>query len=162
MSFAFPPFVVCGLDELADHRHAAITHALSILDPQTPVPRVLKRYTTLRHHWVLRFHDVAHHLPGASAPEAGDVETLLSFGQEVAQDRGGACRVLIHCHAGVSRSTAAALILLAQPHKGQETAALREVCRQRPGAHPNRRMVALADDCLGRGGRLLAALDEIY
>jgi len=66
---------------------------------------------------------------------------------------------LIHCEAGVSRSTAAALILYAcWLGPGLEAEAMERVLAQRPLAIPNRRMVALADDLLNRGGHLLKAL----
>jgi predicted protein tyrosine phosphatase len=64
----------------------------------------------------------------------------------------------VHCHAGVSRSTAAAAILLAQRNPGEEAAAFRHVARIRPGAWPNRRMVEIADRLLQRDGRLIDGL----
>jgi predicted protein tyrosine phosphatase len=68
-------------------------------------------------------------------------------------------RVLIHCEAGVSRSSAAALIMYAcWLGPGQEDEAMMRVLVQRPIAIPNGRMVKLADRLLDRKGRLVAAL----
>jgi len=159
MAFAFPPFTVCGLDELSEHGAAGVTHVLSILDAAVPVPRDLAGYAALRQHWILRFHDVSWPIPGATLAGPGDVETLLTFGQEL-RDAGTGARLLLHCHAGVSRSAAAALVLLVQHHPGQEAAALDLVRRRRPVAQPNRRLVALADAALDRGGRLISVLDN--
>jgi predicted protein tyrosine phosphatase len=69
--------------------------------------------------------------------------------------------LLIHCHAGISRSTAVAYaILAARLGPGAEAAAIEALYSLQPNAVPNRHIVALADEILGRGGALLAALDE--
>jgi predicted protein tyrosine phosphatase len=69
--------------------------------------------------------------------------------------------LLIHCEAGVSRSTATALIIHAcWLGAGREDEAMRRVIAQRPYAIPNRRMVALADRFLALDGRLLQARDD--
>jgi len=151
---------ICGLDELGDHAGAGVSHAISILDPEAPVPRVFGAYATLRDHWVLRFHDISRPLRGARPPEREDVAELLSYGEALARAEGPA-HLLIHCHAGISRSTAAAAIVLAQHRPGREIEAFRKVVRLRPMAWPNSRMIRLADDLLGRGGRLTSALDAL-
>ncbi len=151
---------ICGLEELSGHRDAAVSHVLSILDPDTPVPAALRAYAGLDAHWVLRFHDISLHLPGARIPEPDDVAELLSLGRELRAARAGS-HLLVHCHAGVSRSTAAAAILLAQSHPGREREALAEVAALRPVARPNRRMLALADELLGRRGALVRAAEQL-
>ena len=82
-----------------------------------------------------------------------DVREIIALAEDLRTSRG---RVLIHCEAGVSRSTAAALIMhacwLGPGHEGE---AMRCVLAQRPIAIPNRRMVELADKLLDRGGRLV-------
>jgi len=86
-----------------------------------------------------------------------DIQSLIDLAKKL---KGSNCNVLIHCEAGVSRSPAAALIMytcLMGP--GSETKAMQLVLQQRPFAMPNRRMVALADKLLGRGGRLLSVID---
>ena len=70
--------------------------------------------------------------------------------------------ILIHCYAGISRSTATAYITACLHNPGvdeQEIAlALRAAS---PSAWPNRRFVALADAELGRGGRMSRAVEHI-
>lgn len=158
---ALTPFhlTICGLDELPRHRDAAVSHVLSILDPETPPPAILRAFDGLRAHWVLRFHDVSTPVPGARLPETDDVAEVLTFGREVNAGRGPA-HLLVHCHAGVSRSTAAAAILLAQPNPGREREAIDMVTSLRPMARPNRRMLSIADDLLGRRGALVSAADR--
>jgi predicted protein tyrosine phosphatase len=149
---------ICGLDELRAHAEAPVTHVLSILDPETPVPREFERYAALRQHWVLRFHDVSAPIGDARAPEQADVEQILAFAAELQEGAPANAHLLVHCHAGVSRSTAAAAILLAQRNPGSEAEAFRTVARIRPGAWPNRRMVEIADRLMHREGRLIEGL----
>ena len=71
--------------------------------------------------------------------------------------------MLIHCQGGVSRSTAAAVALLAQAHPEiDEDEIVAHVVSLRPQAWPNSRMVTFADEILGRNGRLVAALQRFY
>jgi predicted protein tyrosine phosphatase len=96
-------------------------------------------------------------LDAESGARESDVLTLMEIAQNLRSSVG---KVLIHCEAGISRSTAAALILYAcWLGPGREGEAMRLVLRQRPLAIPNRRMVELADRLLKRGGHLLEALD---
>jgi len=82
-----------------------------------------------------------------------DVQEIIRLAEDLRSSTG---RVLIHCEAGVSRSTAAALIMYAcWLGPGNEREAMRRVLAQRPIAIPNRRMVELADKLLDRGGRLI-------
>jgi predicted protein tyrosine phosphatase len=91
-------------------------------------------------------------------PAESDVRCLIELAQKL---NGSPGKVLIHCEAGVSRSTAAALIMYAcLLGSGSEAEALSRLLRQRPIARPNRRMVELADRMLGRGGRLIGVLDS--
>ena len=71
--------------------------------------------------------------------------------------------LLVHCHAGISRSTAALATLLARHTPlGDEAGIFARIREIRPIAWPNSRMIGFADDILGRGGRLNAALRDHY
>jgi len=85
-------------------------------------------------------------------PTRRDILSLINFGGSL---KG---RTLIHCAAGVSRSTTAALILLAL-HRSPEDA-VEELYRVRKRARPNPRMVALGDTLLGLQGTLMKALED--
>jgi predicted protein tyrosine phosphatase len=147
---------ICGLAELADHRSADITRVVSILDPGTPEPEVLQTYPS-HDRLTLRFHDIVEPKAGLVPPDLRHIEELLQFGHLSL-----GCtieHVLIHCHMGVSRSTAAAAALLLQVHpEVADEAALAHISNIRPQARPNARMIALADELLGRRGRLIRAL----
>jgi predicted protein tyrosine phosphatase len=70
--------------------------------------------------------------------------------------------LLIHCWAGISRSTAAAFIsLCALNPDADEHALARSLRRASPTAYPNRRLVALADTVLSRQGRMTEAVEHI-
>jgi predicted protein tyrosine phosphatase len=70
--------------------------------------------------------------------------------------------VLVHCEAGISRSTAAVVILAATLlGPGQEPEAVKIARRAVPEARPNRLMVRLADEELARNGALERALDAV-
>jgi predicted protein tyrosine phosphatase len=160
--FAAFDFAVCGIDELGGYCTAGVTHVLSILDPAFPDPVALEAFTT-RQRLALRFHDVIDEREGAIAPQAADVERLLRFGRELDQAQPERPYLLVHCHAGVSRSTAAMFLLLAQARPDRPAAeALAALCRVRPGAWPNLRLVEHGDALLGRRGELLAALRAHY
>jgi predicted protein tyrosine phosphatase len=156
--------MVCGLDELAAHASAGATHVLSILDPGWPEPEVLHAFA-VQQRLRLHFHDVIEPLPGWTAPERWDVELLLAFGRDVAgagaSDTGAS--LLVHCHAGVSRSTAAAILILAQRHADRPAdEAVAQVARLRPRAWPNLRILELGDAALGRGGEIVSAARAQY
>ena len=151
-------FTVCGIEELPLHQVAGVTHVLSILDPDWPAPEALGRYEASRR-LELRFHDIIDPQPGWIAPAAADIERLLAFGGELGRE----AHLLVHCHAGVSRSTAAAALILAERHPDQPAAAaLDAVSRRRPKAWPNLRILELGDALLGRRGEIVDAGARLY
>jgi len=156
---ALHTLTICGLDELDVHSARGVTHVLSILDPGWPEPDAFLAFAP-HARATFRFHDAIEPEPDVILPEKRDVEAILAFAREAGDDLG---HLLIHCHAGISRSTAAMLMILAQAHAEEdERAVAQRLTRIRPQAWPNARMVGLADECLGRGGRLLAAAGVIY
>jgi predicted protein tyrosine phosphatase len=157
-----PTLTICGLDELALYSGRGVTHVVSILDPDHPEPEAFASYE--RHHrTVMRFHDAITPGPGVVLPAVGDVETVLAFGDRLAREDAGCGHVLVHCHAGISRSAAVMAILLAQHDPGRDEDDIFElVVSLRPKAWPNSSLIAMADDLLGRGGRLNRALGRHY
>ena len=161
---AISVLTICGIEELPGHEAREVTHVLSLLDPDWPEIDAFQRYGA-HHRRIFHFHDIIEPVPGRIAPTPDDMAEILRFGAELqaAKDGHAEGHLLVHCHMGVSRSTAAMLSLLAQayPDEGEDRlfARLREI---RPQAWPNSLMVGYADEQLGRGGRLTMALRRHY
>jgi predicted protein tyrosine phosphatase len=158
-SSALSILTVCGLDELDRHSGRGVTHVLSLLDPEWPDPGAFSGFDPhLR--LTLRFHDAIEPGRNIVLPQRTDVDAILAFGRGAGDE---VPHLLIHCHAGVSRSTAAMAMILAQalPHE-KEDAIFDRLVEIRPGAWPNSRMIAFADELLGRDGRLSVAVARIY
>ena len=131
------------------------SHVISLLgdDPFPATPESVAAGGHLK----LHMHDIVEPLPGCIAPGADHLGELVDFIDGWQQ--GG--RLIIHCYAGVSRSTAAALMVLARYNRGREAEAAELLRRRAPHAHPNRRMIALADPLLACEGRLAAAVEAM-
>jgi len=106
-------------------------------------------------HLELSFHDMVEPKAGLIAPDRDMMAAIIDFGP--------GCRppLLIHCWAGISRSSAAAYALICARNPGCEREIAWELRRRAPFATPNRLMVALADDLLGRNGRMVAEIERI-
>ena len=140
--------ILCTADGCAE-----ITYLISIGDGADPLPQ---GYGRVERKSRLRIADV---VTEEGATEA-DVLRIIELAGQLSSESG---TLLIHCEAGVSRSTAAALIIYAcWLGRGREDEAMQSVIAQRPYAIPNRRMVALADRLLALDGRLLQARDNYY
>jgi len=135
------------------------THLLGILDPPTPQPAIYDHDPHSRITLLLRFQDIDASQP--DGPSAEHVAKIIAFADQVRSAHARTpARLLVHCHAGISRSTASAYIALVRDLGVERAAdAFRALLRITINPWPNRRLVSLADDALGAGGRLLAPLD---
>lgn len=108
-------------------------------------------------HLILMFEDVDDPVPGVALPHERHVEAALAFGREHAQGS-----VLVHCRAGVARSAALGLAIIADRlGPGMEREAVERLLRARPVAIPNLIVLGMADRLLGRSGRLVGAWLEV-
>jgi predicted protein tyrosine phosphatase len=106
----------------------------------------------------LRFNDIAAPREGLTPPSDADIAALLAF----AEGWDGTRPMLIHCWAGVSRSTAAAYVVAcARSEGGRELAWAERLRAVAPTATPNPLIVALADHLLNRDGDMVRAVAAI-
>ena len=105
-------------------------------------------------HLHLGFDDVVATTDGYAAPSRLQMAQLIAFADGWTE----AAPMLVHCMAGISRSSAAALIVAARRRPGREAELARRLRRVGPWFTPNETMVALADELLACDGRLREAL----
>ncbi len=153
---------ICGIEELLGHCEAGASHVLSILDPDHPVPEAFGRFGEHRK-LELRFHDVIEEDPGMEPPSQQDVTRLLAFGRDLMHESPKDAHLLVHCHAGISRSTASMALIMAQAlPKLPAHELMQEVLRIRPKAWPNLRIIEIGDKMLNRDGQIVGAAIEMY
>jgi predicted protein tyrosine phosphatase len=132
------------------------SHVLTLINAQTPVTRPAS--IPQDRHLYIAMSDIIEPLDGHITPGEAHVRQLLGFvrGWDRAQP------MVIHCYAGVSRSTAAAMITACALNPDRNERDVADLIRERsPTATPNLRLVAVADQILGRDGRMVAAAEKI-
>src|SRR5215218_4941051 len=137
---------ICGIPELSLHCSVGVSHVLSIIDTHEPRPTALDHYSVIDHE-LIRFDDVVAEYPGFEACTPAHIERLLEFGERAHANENS--HILIHCHAGISRSQAAAATLMCQHAPGREEEAFLRLLKLRKHGWPNTRMVEFADQLLG-------------
>lgn len=127
---------------------------LSLQDPHCKGSELLRfAKQPAPRHLRLRFDDIEAECEGA--PQESHVVEAFAFARSIS----GA--LLVHCHAGISRSGAMSYALLADLlGPGQEEQALDHLLAQRPIVVPNGRVVRIADKVMGRGGALFAVYQD--
>ena len=131
----------------------------AVLTVEDPGSRRPLRFHRRPHpdHFVLRLEDIDHHEDALAGPDVYHVEGAIRFGRE--HSRG---RRLIHCHMGISRSTALGLAIIADRlGEGHEDEAVRALLSSNPDAAPNLLMLEMADGLLKREGKLVAAWNVV-
>ena len=144
---------ICGIAELGQQAEAS--HILGILDPGTPAPDGYASHPVAERD-EFRFYDIVTAEPGRTLPSEADMAAILAVGERLAGSQ--VRHLLVHCYAGVSRSTAAAVALMSQRNPGREADIFAALADIRPQAWPNTVLVAHADRLLGRRGALVEAL----
>jgi predicted protein tyrosine phosphatase len=152
-----PRLHVCSLALIGDTVVQTGARSLvTLLSPGTAVSRPAG--IAPERHLYLAVSDIVAPVPGQVLPDAAHLERFLGF----VYDWDRAEPMLIHCFAGVSRSTAAAYIAAcALSSKRDEFVVARSLRAASPTATPNARLVALADSALQRSGRMNRAIAAI-
>ncbi|MGB6535699.1 MAG: protein-tyrosine phosphatase family protein [Xanthobacteraceae bacterium] len=148
---------VCSLARLEETvAGIGARHVVTLLGDEFQVERP-KGIAPENHLW-LRLHDISLPLEGRVLPDEAHVANLLNF----VRDWDRRAPLVVHCFAGISRSTASAFasVCALNPHR-DEKAIAQALRLASPTATPNIRIVSLADRLLGRKGRMIAAVESI-
>jgi len=148
---------VCSLAALPDTVKA--TGASHILTVMANVDQVQRPQSVLpANHLRVQMDDITEQMEGFVAPCDSHIEQVLNFVR--GWDR--SAPLVVHCYAGISRSTASAFaaVCALNPDRDERSIA-RQIRAASPIAAPNRLIVGLADQALGRRGRMLRALDDM-
>jgi predicted protein tyrosine phosphatase len=148
---------VCPLARL--HETVIDTGALHIVTLLRDPDRMQRpRHIAAKNHLVLSMDDITTPIDGYTPPSEEHVTRLLEF---VARwDR--KTPLVMHCLAGISRSTAGAFVAACALNPKRSEAAIAQAMREAsPSAMPNIMLVTLADRMLGRRGRMTEAIEAI-
>jgi predicted protein tyrosine phosphatase len=152
-----PRLHVCSLAMIDDMvAQTGARSMVTLLSPGTKVNR--PTLIAAERHLNIAMSDIVEAMDGQVLPDETHIEALIAFVKT--WDRREP--MLIHCYAGISRSTASAFIAacMLSPHR-DELEIAQALRAASPTATPNARFVALADERLGRGGRMSAAIAAI-
>ena len=158
-----PRIYVCGVPELESAFSNTFTHVISIWDPEWidrggVEHQLKKRLAEETRLHIAYFHDCSVEEPGRTLPAENDLRQILAFAADLKPE----AHVLIHCWAGISRSTAVAYAILCQfMGPGRESECIEAILAVRPQAFPNTLIVDLADRILERHGAMRQACDKL-
>src|SRR3990172_5590703 len=117
----FPQITILSREEaqrvLRSSHGDSITHVISLSEPEQEPPVELALHNG--RHLILQFHDVTNTKYGYVPPTSKQVEGIIRFAHSIKPEH----RLLCHCAAGISRSSAAALTVLASKLKPGPTSA---------------------------------------
>ena len=148
---------VCSLARL--HDTVAETGASHIVTLLRLIDRVQRPATVAEsNHLILGMDDIAMPMDGYTHPAEEHVSDLIAFVRR--WDR--RAPVVMHCYAGISRSTAGAFISACALNPDRDEAAIARAIRQSSKtAMPNVMLVGHADRILKRKGRMIAAVEAL-
>lgn len=148
---------VCSLALL--HKTVEETKALHIVTLLRLTDRVTRpAHIDEKNHLILAIDDIIAPEDGCTVPAEDHVVRLVDFAQR--WDR--AAPMVVHCFAGISRSTAAAFTAACALNPRRDEAEIARAIRAAsPTAMPNKRIVAIADEILRRGGRMVRAVEAL-
>jgi len=133
-----------------------VGYLVTLINDQTMIetPHLIRPHRHLR----LVMNDISEPQPGMVTPSGDHVSKLIDFITAWERDM----PMLIHCWAGISRSTAAAFISLCALNPDTDETRIAHALRDAsPTATPNRMLVTHADDILKRDGRMVRAVEKI-
>lgn len=145
---------VCSLARLhATVDETGASHIVTLLRLTDRAKRPL--HIAAENHLILGVDDIAEAIDGQTLPADEHVERLLAFAMK--WDR--KAPMVVHCFAGISRSTAAAFVAACALNPNRDEIQIARAIRDAsPTAMPNIRIVSIADRMLKRDGRMVRAV----
>lgn len=152
-----PRIHVCSLNRLPQVvRESGASHIVTLINDETAVMR--PDTVIAERHLFLGMNDIIEAMEGMVLPGEAHVSRLLEFCEAWEREQ----PMVVHCWAGISRSTAGAFIATCalKPEADEEETAL-ALRAASATATPNAKLVAIADALLGRNGRMVRAVAKI-
>ena len=152
-----PTLHVCPLSRLPETVAATgASHVLTLINVGTPLER--PALIDAENHAVIGVSDIAEARDGHVLPAEDHVARLLDFVRAWPREK----PLVVHCYAGISRSTAAAYIAACALAPERDEGMIADTLRAAsPSATLNPLFIAIADRMLGREGRMVAAIARI-
>lgn len=149
-----PHLLVSPLSSLGDAlKSHGPSHLVSLLSPEHMI-ETPPGFPAARH-LRLGVNDIVDPSAGTAPPARRHIDALLDFSRQWDANQ----PLLIHCWAGISRSMASAFTILCDRlGPGHEVEIATAMRRRAPHAQPNRLLISHADEALGRGGAMIAAV----
>tara|TARA_A100001037_G_C14816233_1_gene485561 strand:+ start:60 stop:536 length:477 start_codon:yes stop_codon:yes gene_type:complete len=139
---------ICSLEAVRETNLSIFYGVITMEDSTIENPFRLKHGSPEQ--LVLRFDDISGPHPKWIEPQEFHIEKALAFADKIGD--GG---LLIHCHAGISRSSAIALAIFAKDlGAGKEVETVKTLQKINPDARPNKLLVWMTDEILGRKMKL--------
>jgi len=133
---------ICGIGESV-YFMDQYTKVIGIVNPDANVAPTEKYY-------IERCHDIREDLPPWITPQKEQFQRILNFSKDFTEDD----KIMVHCSAGISRSTAVGVMILIQ-HGFTEEEAFAKIYSVRPHMYPNSLILIYADELLKRNGKLI-------
>lgn len=148
------PLSICGVSEVPAFSAAPLDHIISIKDRSQCGPNLAAFRSDFALHSFV-FDDTGDAAAKHAVTESAIRRLLGVYAQTTLESR-----MLFHCFAGVSRSSAAAFLWLVWHGVSYDQAYQLIVSIRGPFVCPNQLMVSLADTIMGRGGEMAAFMSR--
>ena len=148
------PIHISSLDQVRELDVSTYDGIITIED--TTIREPFRIQTDEPKQLILRFDDINQPMDDYVIPQMNHIKRALDFADKIEDGS-----LLIHCHAGISRSSAIALAVIAKRlGSGKEEEAVNTLEHINPNCRPNRSIVEMTDELLERNGKLYKEVND--
>ena len=148
------PIHICSLHQVRELDISTYNGIITIED--TTIREPFRVITDEPKQLILQFDDINEPIDDYVVPQISHIRRALKFADKIEDGS-----LLIHCKAGISRSSAIALAVIAKRlGSGKETEAVNTLEHINPNCRPNKSIVELTDELLERNGKLYREVDD--